>query len=765
MRARGREPYGSGRHRNEFFWLGLIALGLSSVVTVSSVVRANQNTPADPSAPTAVPADAEQPASAAVSPDGSADEPASAPAVGLRRGYLVPVLLPITGDEDTRLKRTIDKLLSELPVEGARPVLVLEFRTRVGQAGEASQFERSLSLARYLAGPRLSRVKTVAYMPADVRGHAVLVAMACENLMLSPDARFGEAGVGEEFIDPTMRRGYAEIASRRRTLPEAVALGMLDKQLGVYRARTLDGTRYVLDEELRQLQEQAAVSEVQTVSPAGDFLSLTGDQLREMGFASHLVADRQQLAAAVDVPIGSLEEDPSLLAGWRAARIELRGRITASLVNQTLRSIEEARRRQEFNFLCVWIDSPGGSPADSIRLAQALAELDASEVRTVAFVSDQARSDAALPALACDHLVLVESGLLGGPGDHQPGTEELENLRQPVQQLAAAKGRDWSLMLGLVDRRVDVYRFRQEGTGQVRYLSEEEADGLAGWQRGEPLDLRRGLLAREAESLGLARAVVRDFGEFVPMYNLEQEPQTIEAPWAEAAVERLAAQPWFARTLLFVAFFALMTEASKPGLGAAGFVSGLCFLLFFWSQFLNGNAGWLEVLLFLGGVACIAIELFAIPGFGIFGIGGGLMIIVSIVLASQTFVLPQNSYQFQQLPASLSMVVIGGAGAVASLVFVRRVMPYVPVLNRVMLPPPEPEELDRREALVSWSHLQGKRGTTTTRLNPAGKARFGDEIVDVLSDGELLPAGTAVYVAEVRGNRVLVVPIHQPPTV
>ena len=38
-----------------------------------------------------------------------------------------------------------------------------------------------------------------------------------------------------------------------------------------------------------------------------------------------------------------------------------------------------------------------------------------------------------------------------------------------------------------------------------------------------------------------------------------------------------------------------------PGIGVGGFVSGVCFLLYFWSQHLNGTAGWLEVLLFIAG--------------------------------------------------------------------------------------------------------------------------------------------------------------------
>ena len=77
----------------------------------------------------------------------------------------------------------------------------------------------------------------------------------------------------------------------------------------------------------------------------------------------------------------------------------------------------------------------------------------------------------------------------------------------------------------------------------------------------------------------------------------------------------------------------------------------------------------------------------------------------------------------------------------------------------MMLAPPNEEEQavrSRREQLVDWSHLVGKRGTTTTRLTPSGKARFGDELIDVISDGELISAGTPVRVVAVRGSHVLV---------
>jgi membrane-bound ClpP family serine protease len=203
----------------------------------------------------------------------------------------------------------------------------------------------------------------------------------------------------------------------------------------------------------------------------------------------------------------------------------------------------------------------------------------------------------------------------------------------------------------------------------------------------------------------------------------------------------------------------MIFEFSTPGIGVPGFIAALCFLLFFWSQYLHGTAGWLEILLFIGGVLCLAREIFVLPGMGIFGIGGGLMIIVSIVLASQTFVVPTNAYQMRQFPVSLMMVASGMAGGLAAVAAIRRFLPDTPYFNRMMLKPPVGEERDalsRRESLAYFEHLHGKRGQTATPLVPAGKALFGDELVDVRSDGEFLPKGTPVIVAEVTGSIVVV---------
>ena len=137
---------------------------------------------------------------------------------------LIRIPLPIEGTVDTRVKRVLQQVLDGAPESNTRPIVVLEFWPPENGSGDSSEFGRSLDLARYLASSKTSGARIVGYVPRTIRGHAVLVALACEELIVHPDAKIGAAGIQEASIDPTVRQGYEEIASRRRTIPAPVAL-------------------------------------------------------------------------------------------------------------------------------------------------------------------------------------------------------------------------------------------------------------------------------------------------------------------------------------------------------------------------------------------------------------------------------------------------------------------------------------------------------------------------------------------------------------
>ncbi|MCB9874121.1 MAG: hypothetical protein H6821_08065 [Planctomycetaceae bacterium] len=696
-------------------------------------------------------------------PDHRADEGATTATAVAR---LIPVSLPITGNADTNLKRMIDQAIESMAnQDGSRPILILEFRSSGTEGSEASEFERSLSVARYLASDRFSGVRTVAYLPRSVHGHAVLAVLACEEIIIAADAELGRAGVGEAHVDEAMRSSYREIAERRRTIPPAVALGMLDKEFAVSRVQTLDGVRYVLSDELKSLQEGGAATSVDAIVAAGDLINFTGSALRlEYGFASHLASDRNELLAALELRSGALEQDPSLGGEWHPIRVDVNGVINSQNINWLLKSTKQqlGSKPDGINFICITIDSPGGSLIDSLRMANYLASLDPAQVRTVAFVESQARGDAALIAWACDQLVIKEDAILGGPGAVNFGVREIPELKQALQSIARDRQRDWSLAVALVDSKLEIYRYTNS-RGDTRYFSEEELAQQADptqWTRGDAVDVAQGLSGHEASSLHLARHVAGSLAELRQLYQIEDELEGVEPNWAHLAIQQLSS-PQIAGTLLFIAWFALIIEVSQPGIGVGGFVSALCFILFFWSNFLNGTAAWLEGLLFVAGVISLVVEIFVLPGFGIFGFGGACLVVASLVLASQTFIVPRNSYQFEQFANSLMMVAAGLVGAFVSLLTVRRYLPDAPIFKRLMLARPDGEELQERELLADYRHLLGKRGQTLTQLTPSGKARFGDLDVDVISDGEVVPRGSKVVVAEVRGNRVLVQTIEE----
>jgi membrane-bound serine protease (ClpP class) len=735
MRRRGRILAGLA-----IFWAGIFLLA------------------ADDVRPVAVGDAAEKPAAERTSPPRAADGRAS----------LLRVPLPLVGNADTQIIRATKHALEKMAPEGERPVLVLEFASSQNQTGQGSDFERALKLARFLSSREASAAKTVAYIPRALKGHAVLVAMACEEIVMAPEGQFGEAGIdepGEEGIDPTILSGYREIANRRRTIPAEVALGMLDKNVEVLKVETEISPEFVLATELDALKAKHTVQSEKVLKRPGQLALFSGREARELGFVKYLAADRDALAKALSLPTTELEDDPSLVGDWRPVQIAVKGPINAAMIARVQRTIDDQIHGQNANFICLWIDSPGGSLVDSMNLAGYLADADRSKVRTVAYVPVEARADAALIALACDQLIMRPEAVLGGEGAPNLSREDIQLAHDTLRELLTVKkSRSWSLAAALVDPDLRVFHFAHRPDGRVDYFCDAELQSQVDpntWTRGEevtkagqPLQLA----GDKAHELGLARQTVSDFAGFKEMYGLEDDLVLAEPTWADYLIDALAA-PAVAWLLLLIGGAALYAELQAPGIGVGGFVAGVCFLLYFWSKHLDGTAGWLEIMLFVGGVCCILLELFVLPGAAIFGLGGGLLVIASLVLASQTFILPHNAYQVSQLQNSLLGLAGAGVGIVIAAMVMRRYLPRTPFFSHVMLEPPsdaELEDLAHRESIVDLDHLLGHRGVATTQLTPSGKARFDNELVDVIADGEVIGRGSKVVVVAVQGNRVVV---------
>jgi membrane-bound ClpP family serine protease len=354
--------------------------------------------------------------------------------------------------------------------------------------------------------------------------------------------------------------------------------------------------------------------------------------------------------------------------------------------------------------------------------------------------------------------------ILGGSGASEFNSDDIDIATRSIREIMSEKSRTWSLPTSVIDPLLTVHQFKLTDSTAVDFFCEEELldqPDPERWERqdevslaGKPLQVS----GTRAVELRLARATVEDFDAFKQLYQLENAPELVRPNWAHELVAALAS-PQIAGMLLFIGGFALIAELSAPGIGIGGFISAVCFMLFFWANFLQGTAGWLEIILFAAGVFFIALEVFVLPGFGIFGLGGGTMVLVSLILASQTFIIPRNDYQLEQLPRSMFTVIAAMGGVITSVILLRKYLEQSPIFRRVMLVPPEGEALierEQRESIVHYDHLLGQRGHCTTPLSPSGKADFNGKLFDVVSEGEAVSKGAEVTVVDVAGNRVVV---------
>ncbi|MDB2685993.1 hypothetical protein N9Y42_02175 [Mariniblastus sp.] len=702
-----------------------------------------------------------------------------------RQGHLIKVRLPIDDREKDEIRASLDAIVDAAPMAvrlNQRPVVVLEFDTRGGKTGRGSDREACQSLARTLTDRRFNPIETIAYIPANealgvvadedgtrLVGHAVLVALAANQLALAPGTSIGDAGIDEPTIDDVLSSIYRTYPGQRGRLPEPMVASMLDPSLGLA-SYVQDGqTLCVSMAELEDKEKKGLTSDAKELASVGERAVLSAEQLQTLGYISLVPKTKTDLERDLGLTQGTLKYRLSDTRVWNAVQLELPYSVDEKAERWVIRSLLRSREN-DVNLVIVTIDESVGEAAGCLAIAQQLAELRQQDVQTVAFVRGDARGAVGIIALACDHLIMSSDATLGGFDGEVTGLEkgQLDDLRPTVKLLAKAAEKDWSVMMAMLDPGLVVTQYRDtEGSGQVRLMTEKEelelGDDLKRWKPQEVLSVSSGLNSKTAERFGLTKYIAEDMDQLQGFYQLSDPPKRIELSSAERWVDQIAnffRNPVIGLFLLLGAFFFISNEMSAPGLGVPGFLGTLCVVLYFWSHWFGGETQLFEILMFILGLVFIGLEIFVIPGFGIFGIGGILLVVVSLVLAGQDFVIPMNGKDWAQVPYSLMPIIGAGLGMVAAVFFLQAAIEKSPFLSRFVLDTNDREDTGLGEgdpeATANWGYLLGKKGVTVTRLNPAGKAKIDGSVYDVISTGLMLDKATKVEVVEAVANRIVV---------
>ncbi|MBZ0200035.1 MAG: nodulation protein NfeD, partial [Ignavibacteriaceae bacterium] len=265
------------------------------------------------------------------------------------------------------------------------------------------------------------------------------------------------------------------------------------------------------------------------------------------------------------------------------------------------------------------------------------------------------------------------------------------------------------------------------------------------------------LTSKEAREYGIADTIVSNLDGVLAAFNLKgAEVVKVDSNWAEGVV-RFLNNTIVSSILIMIGFFGLFAEIKTPGWGLPGTAGLIALTLFFGSSYILELASGFEIILFVIGLVLIVLEIFVIPGFGIAGVGGIILVIVSLFLSLISSG-PLVDYEM------ISVAIIQLAGALlfslAGIFVLAKFLPKSSIFNRLVLVQTETAD----QGFVSHPSelsLVGAEGIALTTLRPAGSAEFNGKKYDVVAEWDYIERGRKILVLRVEGIKVVVQEIKE----
>ena len=219
--------------------------------------------------------------------------------------------------------------------------------------------------------------------------------------------------------------------------------------------------------------------------------------------------------------------------------------------------------------------------------------------------------------------------------------------------------------------------------------------------------------------------------------------------------------------LLIIGVIGVYIEFKTPGFGLPGIVGIAAFALYFLGGYVAGLSGAEWVVVFVLGLALVVVELFVYPGTVVIGMLGAVLMLAAIIMAMVDLypapgpgVLPAlpTLDKFQLPMRQLFIATLGGGIGIwlASLF-----LPKTSLYRAVVSHSASGVKTEAEFAQIKKSR-QGQMGVAISALRPGGIAQFGDDILDVVSQGEMVPKGTQVRIIGTSGAGALVEVVNGP---
>lgn len=400
------------------------------------------------------------------------------------------------------------------------------------------------------------------------------------------------------------------------------------------------------------------------------------------------------------------------------------------------------------------MDTPGGGLRETEEMLSWMRSFDG---EVYSFVRKRAQSAGGILCLGSEKVYMAPGSRLGsaapvmvgptGGAQEIPETMKekiMSDTRALVRGLAEEHGYPEDLALAMVDPK---HKYVHDGKmvskkGQLLNLTAVEAFALK----------------KKNGECAFVSAIVKSPQEIIELNGLQKSP-VVEFKLSSS--EHLAR--WItmlAPLFLLIGVAGVYIEIKTPGFGVPGLTGGAFLLLFFFGHYVAGLAGMEEMVLIVLGIILLALEIFVIPGFGIAGISGIILILGGTIMAMIPIIPADGLDGLRNINPDYLESALWKFGLFLLLFVITawllaKLLPKTNLFSRLVLS----ETVGKNrpvEATEEESDLVGKIGESMTFLRPAGIAVIDGKRIDVVSEGEMIDAGSKLKVVKVEGRRVVV---------
>jgi len=415
-------------------------------------------------------------------------------------------------------------------------------------------------------------------------------------------------------------------------------------------------------------------------------------------------------------------------------KFDIKKEIAPPVWRSTKLALEEALEKKA-DIVLIEMSTYGGmlESADSIR-----SKILESPIPVFIFINHNAASAGALIAIACDSIYMTTGSSIGAAtvvdqsGQVVPDKYQ-SYMRAMMRSTAEATGRDPNIAQAMVDPRIKI-----EGvidSGSVLTFTATEA-------------LKFGFCEGIAES---AEDVMRLAG--ISDYEIvEQELKPMDK------IIGFLINPVVSGILIMIIIGGIYFELQAPGLGLASIVAVLAALMYFAPLYLEGLANNWEILIFIAGVALIAVEIFAIPGFGVTGITGIVFVVTGLTLS----LIDNVGFDFTQVSvnkiiASFFLVIISiFLSIVASFFITKSLFSQNRLFGSLALETVQNAADGYTTSDREYVEMIGRTGIAHSILRPAGKVKIGNEVFDATALTGYIEKGDEIEVVKYETGQLFV---------